>query len=162
MRARWVWVVAPIAVLVLLLAFFAIDHVVEAQPPNPPTNVTTSANGTAQVVKFTPPTDQGDSAITSYLATCTSDDMTSVHTKQGSASPIAVSGMSTGTTYTCAVAATNKSGTSRDSDPSAPFVYRTKPGVPQPVSAVPCESGAARIVWGLPAGNRCTPIHGLV
>jgi len=162
MHARWVWLVAPVAVLVLLLVLVDIDHVVEAQPPNPPTNVTTSANGTAQVVKFTPPTDHGDSAITSYLATCTSDDMTSVHAKQGSASPIAVSGMSTGTSYTCAVAATNKAGTSGDSDPSAPFVYQTNPGVPQPVSAVPWQSGVARVIWNVPAQNGGTPITGYV
>jgi hypothetical protein len=162
MRARWVWVVAPIAVLVLVLALFAIDRSVESQPPNPPTNVTTSANGTGQVVKFTPPTDHGDSAITSYTATCTSDDGTGVDTKQGSASPITLTDLTIGDTYTCAVAATNDTGTSGDSDPSAPFVFKTKPGAPNPVSAVPWQSGVARVIWSVPSEDGGTAITGYV
>src|SRR4051812_11099273 len=119
MRAHWVWIVAPIAVLVIVLAVFEIDNAVEGQPPNPPTNVTTSATGTAQLVKFTPPTNDGDSAITSYLVTCTSDDAGATKTQTGAASPLTMSGLSVGHQYTCAVAATNNDGTSGDSAPSA-------------------------------------------
>jgi titin len=162
MRARWVWIVAPLGILALLVALFAIDRSVEAQPPDPPTNVTTSANGTAQVVKFVPPSDHGDSEITKYTASCTSDDGGDFHAKQGTASPLAVSGMETGTTYTCAVSATNNAGTSGDSDPSDPFVFKTKPGAPSPVSAVPWQSGVARVIWGVPAENGGTSITGYV
>jgi Fibronectin type III domain len=161
MRARWVWVGAPIAVLVVLIALFAIDRAVEAQPPNPPTGVTTKANGTAQVVQFVPPGDHGDSEITGYTATCTSDDGGATKTVSGKASPIVVAGMSTGKTYTCAVAATNNAGTSGDSERSAPFVFKTKPGAPSPVSAVPWQSGVARVIWGAPA-NGGTSITGYV
>ena len=160
--ARWVWVVAPIAVLVVLIALFAIDRAVEAQPPNPPTGVTTKANGTAQVVQFVPPGDHGDSEITAYTATCVSDDDGATKTVTGKASPIVVTGLSTGRTYTCAVAATNNAGTSGDSDLSAPFVFKTKPGTPSPVLAVPWQSGVARVIWGVPASNGDTSITGYV
>src|SRR5689334_1281697 len=158
MRAHWVWIIAPIAVLVIVLGVFEVDHAVEAQPPNPPTNVVTSATGTAQLVKFTPPTDDGDSAITSYLATCTSDDDGVTKTQTGAASPLTVSGLSVGSQYTCAVAATNADGTSGDSDPSAPFVFKTKPSDPRPVSAVPYQSGVARVIWNTPGNTGGTPI----
>jgi len=162
MRGRWVWVIAPIVVLVLLLALFAIDRSVEAQPPNPPTDVTTKANGTAQVVQYVPPSDHGDSEIKGYVVTCTSDDGGAEKTVIGTASPTEVSGMSTGKTYTCTVAATNNAGTSGDSDPSAAFVFKTKPGAPSPVSAVPWQSGVARVIWGVPANNGGTSITGYV
>ena len=177
MRARWVWIVAPIAVLVLLIALVEIDRAVEAQPPDPPTNVTTSANGTAQVVKFTPPADDGDSAITNYTAFCAAGegfdsasadgsqaatDESDVHSQDGSTSPIAVTGMTVGTTYTCVVDATNDAGTSGDSEPSDPFVFKTSPGAPNPVSAVPWQSGVARVIWTVPAQNGGTSITGYV
>jgi len=162
MRARWVWVVAPIAVLLVLLALFAIDRSVEAQPPNPPTGVTTKANGTAQVVQFVPPDDRGDSEITSYIVTCESDDGGVTKVVTGPASPVTVAGMTKGNTYTCAVGATNDAGTSGDSDPSAPFVFKTTPGAPSPVSAVPWQSGVARVIWGVPADNGGTSITGYV
>jgi titin len=122
MRARWVWVVAPIAVLLLLLAAVEIDRSVEAQPP----------------------------------------DSGALKSVQGASSPIVVSGMSTGDTYTCAVAATNDAGTSGDSEPSEPFVFKTKPGPPNPVSAVPWQSGVARVIWTVPADNGGTSITGYV
>jgi len=158
---RWVWVVAPIAVLVVLIALFAIDRSVEAQPPNPPTGVTTKSNGTAQVVQFAPPADHGDRAITGYTATCSSDDGGTTKTVSGPASPIVVAGMTTGKTYTCVAAATSTAGTSSDSDPSAAFVFKTKPGAPSPVAAVPWQSGVARVLWGVPA-NGGTSITGYV
>jgi len=159
---RWAWVAAPIAVLVVMLGVFAVDDAVEGHPPNPPTGVVTSATGTTQLVKFTPPTDDGDSAITSYLATCTSDDQGATKTQTGAASPLTMSGLSIGKTYTCAVAATNNDGTSGDSDPSAPFVFKTKPSDPSPVSAVPYQSGVARVIWNAPGNSGGTPITGYV
>ena len=53
-------------------------------------------------VGFTPPPSNGGNPISQYNATCTPSG-----TGSGSASPVAVTGLTNGTTYTCSVTATN-------------------------------------------------------
>ena len=75
--------------------------------PGAPTNVGAVAGNSAIVVSFTAPTSTGSGAITGYLATCNPGDNKSI----GTASPITVSGLTNGTTYTCTVSASNSAGT---------------------------------------------------
>jgi hypothetical protein len=81
-----------------------------ATVPDAPT-IGTATAGNAQIsVNFTAPASNGGNAIVSYTATC------GPQAASGAGSPITVSGLSNGTTYTCTVTATNAVG---ESIPSA-------------------------------------------
>lgn len=62
--------------------------------------------GTA-TISFDPPASNGGAAITGYTATCMPGSITAT----GTASPLTVTGLSNGATYSCSVAATNSAGT---------------------------------------------------
>ena len=69
-------------------------------------------------VTFTAPADNG-AAITSYTAACAPSNGGATRTKKGNASPITVTGLTPGKTYTCTVRATNSRGTGPPSSPSS-------------------------------------------
>jgi phosphatidylethanolamine-binding protein (PEBP) family uncharacterized protein len=77
--------------------------------PGAPQLVAAAAGNGSASVEFTAPASNGGAAITAYTATC-SDGGKSV-TATGPASPIQVSGLTNGTTYSCSVTATNMIGT---------------------------------------------------
>jgi hypothetical protein len=81
--------------------------------PDKVTGVSASAGDTQASVSFTAPTDVGGSAITSFIAT--SNDGIGA---SGSSSPISVTGLSNGTSYTFRVIARNAFGSSAQSDAS--------------------------------------------
>ncbi len=129
--------------------------------PDAPTIGTALAGNTSASVSFTPPTNNGGSAITSYTATCTSSNGGTSGTLGGSGSPIAVAGLTNGRTYTCTVTATNANGASIPSSASNSFVPATVPGPPTGVSA---SSGSTTTPTGpvvvsfAPAGDNGAPI----
>ncbi len=77
--------------------------------PAPPGNVLVTPGNTTASVAFTAPANNGGSAIASYTATCTSGGVATA--RSGTASPILVTGLTNGLTYTCVVTATNAAGT---------------------------------------------------
>lgn len=82
--------------------------------PDPATGVAGTA-GNAQVdVSFTSPSDVGGADVTEYRVT----DSTGAHTASGSASPVTVTGLTNGTSYTFNVWAINPFGWSTASDAS--------------------------------------------
>ena len=81
--------------------------------PDKPTGVSASGGNESASVSFTAPTDVGGSAITSFIAT--SNDGIGA---SGSSSPISVTGLSNGTSYTFRVIARNAFGSSAQSDAS--------------------------------------------
>ncbi|MEP7156577.1 MAG: hypothetical protein ABI905_12440, partial [Betaproteobacteria bacterium] len=92
--------------------------------PGAPT-IGTATPGNAQLsVAFTAPASNGGSAITSYTATCGGIS------NSGASSPIVVSTLTNGTSYTCTVTATNVAGTGSASAASAGATPRTVPGAP--------------------------------
>jgi hypothetical protein len=104
----------------------AASNEVNATPrtvPAAPADVTAAVGNGQAIVNFTAPAN-GGSAITSYEVTA----MPGNHTVTGAGSPITVTGLSNGTTYTFTVKAFNSagsstaSGTSNPVTPSAPFV----------------------------------------
>lgn len=79
--------------------------------PNAPT-IGTATAGNAQVsITFTAPADVGGGAITGYIAVAKDSSSGAVFTNTGSSSPIVVTGLTNGNTYTVTVAATNAFGT---------------------------------------------------
>jgi YVTN family beta-propeller protein len=82
------------------------DFFVAAVAPGAPTiGTATSGNGQATIA-FTPPASNGGAPITSYRATCNPGGINNT----GAGSPITVTGLTNGVTYTCSVRATNSSG----------------------------------------------------
>ena len=96
--------------------------------PDPPTAVTPTAGDTQVSVAFTAPTDTGTSAITGFVAqVASSGDNYSAGSNTGTSSPIVVSSLSNGTSYTAKVWAINAYGTSAPSVASSgvsPFAPR--------------------------------------
>jgi hypothetical protein len=79
-------------------------------PDAPVIGVPVALNGSANI-PFTPPVNNGGSVILNYTATCNPG----MFSNTGTASPIAVSGLTNGVTYSCSVIATNAIGSSAPS-----------------------------------------------
>lgn len=92
--------------------------------PNAPTIGTATAGDTLATVAFTAPTDVGGGAITGYTATSSPGGFTGT----GTASPITVSGLTNGSSYTFTVVATNSYGTSAASAASNSVTPIMAPG----------------------------------
>jgi predicted RNA-binding protein with TRAM domain len=100
------------------------NAVVPATLPGPPTNVVAIPGSGSAAVTFSAPASSGGSAVTSYTVTAT--DVTNAanggQTASGSGSPITVTGLTNGDTYTFTVKATNAVGTGPASGSSAGVV----------------------------------------
>lgn len=84
--------------------------------PGAPQNVTAVAGDRSAVVSFSPPANNGGSTILSYTVTSNPG----VVVASGSSSPITVTGLTNGVSYTFTVKAVNSAGTGTDSAASAP------------------------------------------
>jgi hypothetical protein len=71
-----------------------------------------ASNG-RMMVYFSPPASNGSAAISAYTARCTSNGVSK--TGSGLTSPLIVSGLTNGATYSCTVQATNAAGSSGES-----------------------------------------------
>ena len=85
----------------------------------------TPGNGQASVA-FTAPASDGGAAITSYTVTSSPDGKTAT----GPGSPLVVTGLTNGTSYTFTVTAHNAAGDGAASAASAAVTPRTVPGAP--------------------------------
>ncbi|THT99042.1 hypothetical protein E9531_12990 [Lampropedia puyangensis] len=85
--------------------------------PGAPTNVAATAGNGQVSVAFTAPTNTGGVAITGYTVTTSPADVPPV---MGDDSPIVITGLTNGTSYTFTAQATNEVGTSASSAPSEP------------------------------------------
>ena len=85
-------------------------------PPGAPTGVSATSLG---VVSFSAPAENGGSAITSFTVTSSPGGVTA----SGASSPITVTGLSDGTSYTFTVTATNAIGTGAASAASSAITY---------------------------------------
>ena len=97
---------------------------VSLQLPSAPT-ITSTDYGDGKIILGVSVSDNGGTEITGYEATCT--DGTNSYTGTGTSSPITVSGLTNGVSYTCSVTATNSEGTSAASASTAPIIPSPKP-----------------------------------
>ena len=87
--------------------------------PDPPTGVTGTGGNTELSVAFTAPTDQGTGGSLSFVVQVSTDDTAySGGSNTGASSPIVISSLTNGTSYTAKVWAINAYGTSAPSDAS--------------------------------------------
>jgi hypothetical protein len=92
--------------------------------PGAASGVMASAGNATAAVSFSAPSSNGGATISSYTASCISGASAALSTT-GSASPLTVTGLTNGLTYSCSVIATNTAGNSAASasatvTPSAP------------------------------------------
>jgi hypothetical protein len=114
--------------------------------PNAPTNVTPTATSTTSIsVAFTAPADVGGSAITGYVLFVSSGAIVT-----GSSSPIVVSGLDVGTSYTFRVYANNIYGNGPFSATSSSVSTLKLPGTPTSVSAT-AGAGQAIVSFTAPS-----------
>jgi len=108
-----------------------------ANVPGAPTSVTATAGNASASVAFTAPSNAGlPATITGYTVTSSPGGLTGT----GSSSPITVSGLTNGTSYTFTVTATNASGTSSPSAPSS-SVTPVAPSYPSAVEYLVVAGG---------------------
>ncbi len=114
--------------------------------PNAPTGVSAISGNASATVSFTAPAFNGGSPISSYTVTC------GTFSAGGVSSPITVSGLANGTSYTCTVTASNAVGTGAASVPSGPVVPATVPGAPT-VTSVAIANSQATVSFNPPVFN---------
>ena len=125
--------------------------VVFAAAPSPPPAAPTVTRGSGTlIVTFGAFAPNGDpiSSLNGYAAGCTSTNGVPA-SATGNASPLTVSGLSTGKSYTCHVHATNGVGTGPDSAESSAVTVALTPGAPSQPTLV---SGNGQIIVSFTPG----------
>ena len=122
--------------------------VTAAPVPGAPTAVVATAGDGEATVAFAPPASAGGAPITSYTATASPGGQTAT----GDGSPLVVTGLTNGVSYTFTVAATNSFGDSFPSTPSAAVVPLGPPGAPTAVVAA-AGDGQAQVAFAPPASD---------
>ena len=141
----------------------ASNAVVPATIPDAPVIGTAMAGNGQASVAFSPPDTNGGSAITYYTVTA-ADSTTPANggqTVSGPASPIIVTGLTNGDSYTFTVTATNSVGTGVSSGASAPATPATVPVAPTSLTAS-AGKGSAKLSWKAPTSDGGAPVTGYV
>ncbi len=108
--------------------------------PSAPTIGSVTVGDATVSVAFTPPDSDGGGKISEYSATCASATGDVTDTSAIAASPVVVSGLINGDTYTCTVSATNAAGTGAASAASPAVIVGT-PGASTAVVAASKATG---------------------
>ncbi|UJF32362.1 fibronectin type III domain-containing protein [Paenibacillus hexagrammi] len=120
------------------------ESVTPATVPGVPTEVTATASNGKAYVSFKPPVDNGGSSVTQYTVTV----LPGGQTVTGTNSPITVTGLTNGTSYTFTVTATNIAGNSEASSESAAVTPRARSSSAAAAPVAPSEPSADVLVNG--------------
>jgi RHS repeat-associated protein len=123
--------------------------------PGAPTIGTATAGNAQATVSFTPPSSNGGSAITGYTATSNPGGLKGT----GAASPIMVTGLTSGTPYTFTVTATNAIGTGSPSGASNSVTPAAPPSAPT-IGAATAGNAQATVSFTPPSSNGGSAITG--
>ena len=115
--------------------------------PGAPTDVTATAADSSATVYFSAPASDGGSPITSYTVTSSPGAISA----SGTSSPITVSGLANGTTFTFTVTAANAVGTSAPSLPSNAATPGTSLAAPAQFTATATSSSSVSLTWAAAA-----------
>ena len=138
----------------------AVSQFVEATVPSAPTIRPATRGNLSASVAFTA-SSNGGSPVLHFDAACSSSNGGIAGSATGSVSPIVVTGLTNGKTYTCRVVATNAIGTSASSTASNALVPATVPSSPISPSALP-GSAQATATWTAPTLNGGSAVVGYV
>ena len=125
-------------------------------PPGAPTIGTATTGSASITVAFTAPSSSGSSAIIDYVVTCTASGAS--RSQSGTTSPITVSGLTNGTSYSCSVVATNSAGAGASSG-SVTATPRGVPGAPT-IGTATAGNTSASIAFTAPSSDGGSPITG--
>lgn len=114
-------------------------------PDAPTIGTLSNAGATSLSITFTAPTNVGGSAITAYYAVATDSSSGAQFTATGASSPITITGLTTGNTYTVRVWAINSYG------PSA-YSAASNSAVPVVISGQQAYTTAGTYSWVAPSG----------
>jgi hypothetical protein len=135
-------------------------HPGQLYPPLAPAIGTVTAGNASVTVTWTAPSNDGNSAITSYLVRVYRGGAVAKSVKLGAGATSArVTGLFNGTAYTVTVAATNKVGTSAASSASSAVTPMTVPAAPRIGKPVPGNTSVA-VSWAAPPNNGGSPVTG--
>src|SRR5690606_7198356 len=126
--------------------------------PGPPTAVTATAGDGQATISFGPPASDGGSPITHYTVMDNFGDFM----VDGASSPIVVTGLASGVTYTFTVPASNAIRTAPASTPSNSVTPQATATVPTAPAAVTATAGDAQatVSFAAPASDGGSPITG--
>jgi hypothetical protein len=122
--------------------------------PGAPTNVSATAGNGQATVTFNAPASTGGSPITSYTVTIYSGGI-AIGTVSGTGSPITITGLSNGVTYTFSVTANNAIGAgpaSAVSNAVTPLASVTPPTPPTPINRLVYLPAVPGLTYDRPAG----------
>ncbi|MDO8209107.1 fibronectin type III domain-containing protein [Conexibacter sp. CPCC 206217] len=134
------------------------NETIPATPPDPPTAVRASTNGTTATVSWTAPTDDGGIPINRYTATAVEDSALTCRVDPPATS-CDVAGLTPGTSYTFTVVARNEIDVSVPSAPSNAVVATLPPSAPQNLEVVR-GAGSASLTFDAPADPGGAPVTG--
>ena len=119
-----------------------------ATAPGAPTAAVATRGNASASVAFTAPASNGGSAITGYTVTSSPGNLTAT----GASSPLNVTGLTNGTSYTFTVTATNAIGTGTASTASTAVTPATVPGAPTAAAAT-IGNASASVAFTAPAST---------
>src|SRR5215469_11585148 len=140
-------------------------------PPSPtvpaaPAIGSASFGNASAMVQWTPPSDDGGSAITGYLVRVVDsagNQVGALRPAAATATSLTVTGLTNGSSYRFQVAAANAVGTGANSALSTAVVPATVPGAPVIATAAPGTAGGAVTAtaqWNPPASNGGSAVTG--
>ena len=129
--------------------------------PDPPTNINATAGNSSASVSFTPPLNNGGSPILNYIVTSNPENISS----SGSNSPISVSGLTNGQSYTFTLVAVNSIGASVVSSVSNSIIpISSTPTVWPPTAPLNVEgisgTNLITLTWTAPTTDGGSPVTG--